>query len=99
MNHRLTEDMCGPVSEGHDELTAQLLITRKAALDATAAALQSIILQQKLTIMTDSPCGGNISDAKKHLVDAMVDLAVASSYGSYPVAKKILAGYGLDDMI
>ena len=65
----------------------------------TAKALQSIISQQKLTSEIKDQRYGNVLEAKKDVVDAMVNLAIASSEGSHTKTREILSGYGLEDMI
>ena len=79
--------------------TTSLEQVQRRSLDTTAAALQSVIEQQKISEQNISPNGGNILIAKQDLVDAMVNLAIASSHGSYAKTRNILSEYGLEDMI
>ena len=79
--------------------TNSLETVQRRSLDTTAAALQSVIEQQKITEQNNAPNGGNILIAKQDLVDAMVNLAIASSHGSYTNTRNILSEYGLEDMI
>lgn len=79
--------------------TNSLETVQRRSLDTTAAALQSVIEQQKITEQNDAPNDGNIRMAKQDLVDAMVNLAIASSHGSYTNTRNILSEYGLEDMI
>lgn len=87
-----------PIKKNGDS-SQQLILARRAALDDTAKALQSIISQQKLTSQLKDERYGNVLEAKKDVVDAMVNLAIASSHGSHSKTKEILSGYGLEDMI
>ena len=79
--------------------TTSLEQVQRRSLDTTAAALHSVIEQQKITEQNNAPNGGNILIAKQDLVDAMVNLAIASSHGSYTNTRNILSEYGLEDMI
>ena len=79
--------------------TNSLETVQRRSLDTTAAALQSVIEQQKITEQNNATNGGNILIAKQDLVDAMVNLAIASSHGSYTNTRNILSEYGLEDMI
>lgn len=90
---------CGCPCKKNGDSSQQLSQARRAALDDTAKALQSIISQQKLTSEINDQRYGNVLEAKKDVVDAMVNLAIASSEGSHSRIKEILSGYGLDDMI
>jgi hypothetical protein len=90
---------CDMASSQNEELVAQLHHAQKVALDDTANALESIILQQKLTIAVHAPYESNIMDAKKDVIDAMVNLAVASSGDDLEEVRAILSDYGLEDMI
>ena len=76
-----------------------LIQARHNALHQTATALEYVISLQQLSEELKTQNLGNIKDAKKSLVDSMVCLAIASADGSYKRTKKILAEYGLEDMI
>ena len=79
--------------------TNPLETVQRRSLDTTAAALQSVIEQQKITEQNDAPNDGNIRMAKEDLEDAMVNLAIVASNGhGYTKVKEILADYGLDDI-
>ena len=79
--------------------TNSLETVQRRSLDTTAAALQSVIEQQKITEQNDAPNDGNIRMAKEDLEDAMVNLAIVASNGhGYAKVKEILADYGLDDI-
>lgn len=69
------------------------------ALDQCSLALQCIIKQQKLMKGKDAPFRANVLDAKKDLIDAMVNLATAYAGGNYEFTKCVLSHYGLEDMI
>ena len=90
---------CGCPCKKNGDSLQQLSLARRAALDDTAKALQSIISQQKLTSEIKDQRYGNVLEAKKDVVDAMVNLAIASSEGSHTKTREILSGYGLEDMI
>jgi hypothetical protein len=79
--------------------TNQLDEARRVALNDCSAALQSVIALQVLMNQVDADCKGNISDAKKDLLDAMVNITLSQAKGSYRRAKSILAEYGLEDII
>lgn len=98
MSEIKTENKCddSPCKTG---LITQLHHAQNEALDVTAGSLRSIINLQKLAIRTHSDYVGNILDAKKDVIDAMVNLAVASSEEGMKGVRKILSGYGLEDMI
>lgn len=99
MNQEMTENKCDSLSKKNGDTIAQLHHAQKTALDDTATALQSIIRQQQLTEAIDTSHQGNVTDAKKDVIDAMVNLAIASSDGSFAKTRDILFEYGLEDMI
>ena len=99
MSKKATSLKCDAAFKKNGDRAELLHRAQKTALDDTATALQSIIHQQKLTIQLEDSAVGNVTDAKKDIIDAMVNLAIASSEGSYTKTKEILAGYGLDDIV
>jgi hypothetical protein len=46
-----------------------------------------------------APFAGNVTDAKKDVLDAMVNLAIASSGSELSTARSLLSDYGLEDII
>jgi hypothetical protein len=74
MNQEMTENKCDSLSKKNGDTIAQLHHAQKTALDDTATALQSIIRQQQLTEAIDTSHQGNVTDAKKDVIDAMVTL-------------------------
>lgn len=97
------KEKTGILSEGSTsesgERSASLQLVRREALDNTAIALKSVIRQQQVTRSYGAQCEDNILIAKKDMVDAMVNLAIASSDGSHSRTKSILSEYGLEDMV
>ena len=98
MKRKITDFSCGTV-QSMEEITAQLHHAQKVALDDTANALQSIIRQQRITEEMKAPFAGNVTDAKKDVLDAMVNLAIASSGSELSTARSLLSDYGLEDII
>ncbi len=99
MNLKSTETRCDRESEKKEDLVARLHHAQKTALDDTATALKSIVSQQKMAQASNAPNQGNVMDAKKDVIDAMVNLAIASSEDGMAGVRTILAGYGLEDMV
>ena len=99
MSKKKTDYKCDVSLKKNGDRIAQLHHAHKTALDDTANALQSIIRQQKLTDELKAPYAGNVTDAKKEVIDAMVNLAIASSGSKLSKARSLLSDYGLEDMI
>lgn len=99
MSKKKTDYKCDVPLKKNGDRIAQLHHAQKTALDDTANALQSIIRQQKLTDELKAPFAGNVTDAKKEVIDAMVNLAIASSGLKLSKARSLLSDYGLEDMI
>lgn len=99
MSKKKTDYKCDVSLKKNGDRIAQLHHAQKTALDDTANALQSIIRQQKLTDELKAPFAGNVADAKKEVIDAMVNLAIASSGSKLSKARSLLSDYGLEEMI
>ena len=99
MSKQKTDYKCAVSLKKNGDRIAQLHHAQKTALDDTANALQSIIRQQKLTDELKAPFAGNVTDAKKEVIDAMVNLAIASSGSKLSKARSLLSDYGLEEMI
>lgn len=90
---------CDKTVSQNDDITTQLKHAQRAAMDDTAIALDSIILQQKLTVVADAPNVRNVKDAKQEVIEAMVSLAIAASEDGLDGARALLSDYGLDHMV
>ena len=99
MSKKKTDFKCDVSSKKNGDRFAQLHHAQKTALDDTANALQRIIRQQRLTEEMKAPFAGNVTDAKKDVLDAMVNLAIASSGSELSTARSLLSDYGLEDII
>ena len=94
-----TVPKCDMTVSQKEDITAQLKLAQRMAMDDTANALDSIIQQQKLTIAADAPNVGNVKDAKQEVIEAMVSLAIAVSEDGLEGARALLSDYGLEHMV
>ena len=99
MNLKETVKLCESCPNDYMDASEQLKHFQKNSLDQTASALECIISQQKLSEQLKVPNIGNIVDAKKSIVDSMVNLAIVATDGDYDRTREVLAEYGIEDII
>ena len=99
MDLKTTVKLCESCPNDYMDASEQLKHFQKNSLSQTACALECIISQQRLSEQLEVPNIGNIVDAKKSIVDSMVNLAIVSSAGDYNKTREVLAEYGIEDMI
>ena len=99
MDLKKTVKLCKSCPNDYMDASEQLKHFQKNSLNQTASALECIIYQQKLSEELKVPNIGNIVDAKKSIVDSMVNLAIVATDGDYIRTREVLAEYGIEDMI
>lgn len=99
MDLKKTVKLCESCPNDYMDASEQLKHFQKNSLEQTASALECIISQQRLSEQLEVPNIGNIVDAKRSIVDSMVNLAIVASDGDYDRTKEVLAEYGIEDMI
>lgn len=88
------------LSDWQEGRKSYLNSVQHVALDSCAIALRYILFLQEEARKSESSNQGNLLDAKKSIIDAMVNLAIVASQGcGYDKIKEILSEYGLEDMI
>ena len=87
------------ISDWQEARQSYLRVIRGIAMDSCANALQLILFLQKESVVDNDVNQGNLLDAKKCIIDAVVNLAISASGRNHDETREILSAYRLEDMI